>query len=105
MPNGGGTFFADLLEFCWETGARPQEVVVFEPRHWEPDRGRFVLLPGEAKGKKRFRIVYCTDRATEIVRRPELGLSVAGFVGDLGGVPTVVVAQLGPGAGQRLVHR
>ncbi|MBY0458570.1 MAG: site-specific integrase, partial [Gemmataceae bacterium] len=61
--------FRDVLEFCWETGARVQEVRLIEADHYKPDRGRIELPPPEAKGKKRWRLIYLTDRAEEIVRR------------------------------------
>jgi integrase len=59
----------DLLTFAWETGARPQEVFHFEARHYSPDRVRLELPPAEAKGKKRWRVVYLTDMAKETVER------------------------------------
>jgi integrase len=61
--------FTDVLEFCWETGCRPQELVLFEARHLDAANGRLVLPPKEAKGKKRFRIVYMTAKALAIVDR------------------------------------
>lgn len=53
--------FRQLLEFAWETGVRPQEVVKIEARHVQPEQKRIVFPPKEAKGKKRHRIVYLTD--------------------------------------------
>ncbi len=61
--------FRDVLEFCWETGCRVQEVRLLEAEHYKPDRGRFELPPQKAKGKKRWRIIYLTARATEIATR------------------------------------
>ncbi|OWK41961.1 Mobile element protein [Fimbriiglobus ruber] len=61
--------FRDVLEFCWETGARVQEVRLIEGTHFKSDRGRVEIPPDQAKGKKRWRIIYLTDRADEIVRR------------------------------------
>lgn len=60
--------FRDVLEFCWETGCRVQEVRVIEARHVRLDRNRIELPPAEAKGKKRWRFIYLTPRAEEIVR-------------------------------------
>jgi len=60
--------FRDVLEFCWETGCRVQEVRLIESRHLRFDRGRIELPPPEAKGKKRWRFIYLTPRAAEIVR-------------------------------------
>ena len=59
--------FRNVLEFCWETGCRVQEVRVLEAEHYKADRPRFELPPGLAKGKKRWRLIYLTTRATEIV--------------------------------------
>lgn len=61
--------FRDVLEFCWETGARVQEVRLIEARHLTKGGGRVDLPPPEAKGKKRWRTIYLTDRAGEIVAR------------------------------------
>ena len=61
--------FRDVLEFCWETGCRVQEVRLLEAEHHKPDRGRFELPPRKAKGKRRWRSIYLTARATEIVTR------------------------------------
>lgn len=61
--------FRDVLEFSWETGARPQETVRVEASFVNLQRGRIEIPPKEAKGKKRWRIIYLTTRAEEIVRR------------------------------------
>ena len=61
--------FRDLLVVCWETGCRPQEVLAVEARHVDPNGGRWVFPPDEAKGKKAHRVIYLTDRALEITRR------------------------------------
>ncbi len=61
--------FRDVLEFCWETGARVQEVRFIEAAHLNLDRCRIEIPPAEAKGKKRWRIIYLSDRAEQIVRR------------------------------------
>jgi len=64
-----GLHFRDILEFCWETGARPQEANAVEARHFNAARSRLEFPPEEAKGKKRRRIIYLTERAVEIVSR------------------------------------
>jgi integrase len=61
--------FTDVLQFCWESGCRPQELVLFEARHLDLTNRRLVLPPEEAKGKKRFRVVYLTDKALAIITR------------------------------------
>jgi integrase len=62
-----GPHFRDLLEFCWETGPRPQEARAVEARHLNRARGRLEIPPLESKGKKRWRIIYLTPRADQIV--------------------------------------
>jgi integrase len=61
--------FRDVLEFCWETGARVQEVRLIEAAHYKPDRGRVEIPPRQSKGKKRWRVIYLTERAAAIVAR------------------------------------
>lgn len=61
--------FTDLLWSAWETGARPQELCHIEARHVDLDRQRWVLPPPEAKGKKRPRIIYLTERVLAITKR------------------------------------
>ncbi|MCE9560826.1 MAG: tyrosine-type recombinase/integrase [Planctomycetes bacterium] len=61
--------FRDVLEFCWETGSRVQEVRLIESQHVRFDRGRIELPPQQAKGKKRWRMIYLTPIAEDIVRR------------------------------------
>lgn len=61
--------FRDLVDFSWETGARPQETVRAEARHLDKQYCRLVIPQPEAKGKKRVRIVYMTDKAMEIIQR------------------------------------
>jgi integrase len=43
--------FRDLLQFCWDTGCRPQEARHIEARHFVPERSTIELPPDEAKGK------------------------------------------------------
>ncbi|WP_439621949.1 tyrosine-type recombinase/integrase [Gemmata sp.] len=60
--------FREVLEFSWETGCRVQELRLLDASHYKPDRGRFELPPRQAKGKKRWRLIYLTARAEEIVK-------------------------------------
>jgi integrase len=53
-----GPHFRDLLEFCWETGARPQEARIIQAQHYNRERCRLEIPPAQAKGKKRWRIIY-----------------------------------------------
>lgn len=61
--------FRDVLVTAWETGCRPQELVRVEARHVDAANSRWVLPPGESKGKRSARIVYLSDAAAEITRR------------------------------------
>ena len=63
------TAFRDVVEMAWHTGARPQETIRIEARHVDLPHRRVVLPPPEAKGKKRFRIIYLNDQALELVRK------------------------------------
>jgi integrase len=64
-----GDAFQDLLDMAWHTGARPQECIRIEARHVDLANRRVVLPPAEAKGKKRFRVIYLNDPALALVRR------------------------------------
>jgi integrase len=64
-----GDPFRDLIEFCWETGCRPQEARAVEARHVLLERSCVAFPPEEAKGKKRWRIIFLTPRAAEILTR------------------------------------
>lgn len=59
--------FRSVLEFCWETGCRVQELRLLDASHYKADRGRFELPPRQSKGKKRWRLIYLTERAVAIV--------------------------------------
>jgi integrase len=61
--------FGDMLQLAWETGARAQEILRLEARHFDGDKARWVFPALEAKGKKRPRIVYLTDTALGITKR------------------------------------
>ncbi|MEW4569551.1 tyrosine-type recombinase/integrase [Tautonia sp. JC769] len=61
--------FRDLIELSWETGARPQELRRLEARFYDPEAGRVVFPPTQAKGKKYHRVIYLTPRAREVVER------------------------------------
>jgi integrase len=61
--------FRDLLQFCWDTGCRPQEARHIEARHFVPERSTIELPPDEAKGKKRWRIIYLPESSLQLVRR------------------------------------
>jgi integrase len=64
-----GDPFRDLLEFCWETGCRPQEAKAIEARHVTPDRTMILFPPAEAKGGRRWRRILLEGRAREIIER------------------------------------
>lgn len=67
MARYEGDPFGRLLEMSWQTGCRPQEAVRVEARHLDAANRRVVLPPKEAKGKRRFRIIYLNDRALALV--------------------------------------
>jgi integrase len=61
--------FRDLITFVYEAGCRPQEARWIEARHLRPEHRRVELPPKEAKGKKRWRVIYLSDKALEIAGR------------------------------------
>jgi integrase len=61
--------FRDLIELTWECGARPQEIRNIEARFFDAENSRIIFPPKEAKGKKYYRIIYLTPRASDIVAR------------------------------------
>jgi len=61
--------FKDILEFCWESGCRPQEARHIEAKHVNAVRGRIEFPPEEAKGKRRWRFIYLTEKAAAIIAR------------------------------------
>ncbi len=64
-----GDPFRDLLEFSWESGARPFEARRIETRHVQLEQHRVYFPKEESKGKKRPRIIYMTVRAEQIIKR------------------------------------
>jgi integrase len=64
-----GDPFRDLLEFCWETGCRPQEAKAIEARHVTADRAMILFPPAEAKGGRRWRRILLEGRARDIIDR------------------------------------
>ena len=61
--------FRDLVTVAWEVGARPQELLKAEVRHYEPKQKRIVFPEDEAKGDTYPRIIYLTEEAAVIVER------------------------------------
>lgn len=49
--------FRDLLEFAWESGARPQEIVRIEARFVRETESRVVFPVRASKGKKTSRVL------------------------------------------------
>jgi site-specific recombinase XerD len=74
--------FKPLLEFVWESGCRPQEVRILQPRHFKGDR--LELMVSESKGKKHQRVIYLTDKAVEIVKKSLADNGSHIFVNDRG---------------------
>lgn len=60
--------FRDLLTLAWETGARPQELIRVEARHYDRNLSAIVLPPEEAKGNQ-WRAIYLTPVAVALVER------------------------------------
>ena len=56
--------FRELLEFSWETGARPQELFQLKVAHVKADRIQFSVA--ESKGKRSKRVIYLTEKAAKI---------------------------------------
>ncbi|AWM36983.1 site-specific tyrosine recombinase XerC [Gemmata obscuriglobus] len=61
--------FRDLLTFAYEAGCRPQEARRIEARHLRPEFRRVELPPPEAKGKKRWRVIYLSAAAHATLAR------------------------------------
>ncbi len=59
--------FRDLLTFAYEAGRRPQEARLLEARHLKPEHYRIEIPPKEAKGKKRWRVIYLSEKVFAIV--------------------------------------
>ena len=49
--------FRELLEISWETGCRPQKVLIVEAHHVELKNAPWVFQLENSKGKKRQRVV------------------------------------------------
>jgi integrase len=62
-----GDPFLDLLDFCWNSGCRPQEATLIESRHVKGNQ--IEIPPEEAKGKKRWRIIHLNAAAQAIIQR------------------------------------
>jgi integrase len=61
--------FRDYLETVWETGARPQEIRKVTAAHVDIPNARWLFPVSQAKGKRKPRAVYLSDRALEITKR------------------------------------
>lgn len=59
--------FRDYLSFMWETGCRPQEIRVIEPRHRDGDK--LVLERINSKGQRYNRVIYLNEASVEILDR------------------------------------
>lgn len=58
--------FGALLDFAWETGARPQELFLMEVQHLDAANQRIVLPVSKSKGKGKPRIIILTKKSLEI---------------------------------------
>ena len=61
--------FRDLVEFSLEVGTRPQESKGLEGRHVDFQKSLCVLHYREAKGKRKPRVIYLTEKALAILSR------------------------------------
>jgi integrase len=59
----------DLLVFLHESGCRPEEFRIIEARHYNEPERRIEIPPEEAKGRKRWRRIYLSEKTNEIVAR------------------------------------
>ncbi|MEZ6140806.1 MAG: tyrosine-type recombinase/integrase [Zavarzinella sp.] len=59
--------FRQLLLFAWETGCRPNELFILESRHINLELSRVEIPPAEAKGKKKWRFIYLTEAAKQLI--------------------------------------
>jgi integrase len=59
----------DLMIITYQTGCRPQELLIVEARHFDEQNQRWVFELSESKMKRISRIVYLTDEALQIVKR------------------------------------
>ncbi|MCA9211925.1 MAG: tyrosine-type recombinase/integrase [Planctomycetales bacterium] len=59
--------FGDVVQFAWETGARPHEIRTMRPEYVRGDRIEFPTK--KSKGKKHSRVIYLNDVARKIVDR------------------------------------
>jgi integrase len=60
--------FTDLIDFMWETGCRPLEARMMEGKHVDLEAELIIFPPSEAKGERHERVIYLTEKATEICR-------------------------------------
>ena len=61
--------FQEYLETVWETGARPQEIRKVTAAHIDLPNARWIFPVSQAKGKRKPRVVYLSERALEITKR------------------------------------
>jgi len=69
VPNIRSVEFKQLVAVAWEVGARPQELLEAEARHYDPQAKRLVFPEEEAKVDKWPRIVYLSNAAVPIVEK------------------------------------
>lgn len=69
LAMAGSDEFRDLLQFTWETAARPQESLVATARHVDLANQRIVFPPDESKGEQWPRIIYLTETALLIIEK------------------------------------
>lgn len=60
--------FLMLCQTAFDTGCRPQEIVAVEARHFDEENSRWIFPTGEAKGKKKPRIVYLSPASLVVTK-------------------------------------
>lgn len=60
--------FHDLIEFFWNTGARPQEGLRFEAAHVDQTSRRIVMKNPKSRGPE-WRVIHLNDKALQIISK------------------------------------
>jgi integrase len=75
--------FKDVVQMCYLTGIRPQELKLMRAEHYDPEGGRIVLPPEEAKGHQWPRVIYLPEEAKALVERRVSALGPKGKGGHI----------------------
>lgn len=61
--------FRDVVQMCYLTGVRPQELKLMRVEHYDAAGSRIILPPEEAKGHQWPRVIYLPEEANALVDR------------------------------------